>query len=389
MSKPGGAKRSSLLATRLPHEPSPETETKPDYSIAALRQLQGNSTPSAAPTSNNGANNPSSTVDQVASSTQSLNLTSKFGADMSRYSKPTPIPSSTEIAEKKARRARLAKRDDAADYISLDPEYLENYDMDEENMAFDAAGKMVLKSVGDKYGIKESRLAKDDEDIMEGFAEMEDGSLALGDGAERAEAKKKRGEMAALIADAEGAEPEWDEEDESDSERERMDAFDAAQTRYATGKRDVAGSGGPPAPPRIAPLPSFDGALERLRRQMEEMRVGREEQLREIELLRQERAKIGEEEERIQNALRETAEYYEKLRAEKGIGQNGSALTTTNGTPSLAADGQQEADESGEGDEGAETPRPGLGMGSRGRGLDEFGVNAGLGARAAMKDAED
>ncbi|GAB7364455.1 hypothetical protein MBLNU230_g4995t1 [Neophaeotheca triangularis] len=386
-------KRSSLLSTTLARRPSPEPQAKPDYSVAALRQLQSNNNPTEAHEDNPNTSQIPSAMDQVAETTQSLDLSSKFGTDMSRYSQPSAIPTSAEIAEKKARRARLAKQEQADEYISLDPEQLDDYaGEDDENTTVDASGRLVLKPAGDKYGMSESRLTKDDEDIMEGFAEMEDGRLALGDRAEKAAERARKSEMARMIADAE--EGDGDEE-EDDSERERMDAFDAAQTRHATGKGEP-GAAGLQAPPKIAPLPTLDGALERLRRQMEGIQMDRERQLMEVEALKKERAQIAKEEERIQQALRDTAAYYEKLRAEKGIEQAGNALaTSTNGAPSLAIGAQQQTEQSGEsgesddGDEREETPRMGLGMAGRGRAAGEFGSTAGLGAAPAPGETVD
>ncbi|EME79393.1 uncharacterized protein MYCFIDRAFT_87356 [Pseudocercospora fijiensis CIRAD86] len=307
------AKRSSLLATTLPRREAEYEDERPSYSAASLQQLK-DSTPS---TPQNFSSATSTDVEDVSQVTQSLDLSSKFGSSLARYQQSfasSAIPSATEIAEKKARRARLAKEQQAEEYVSLDPD---DPDLDEEdldpNVMRDEHGKLVLKPK-DKYGLSETRLVRDDEDIMENFDEFtEDGRISLGRKAEAEAERQRRKDMAAQIAEAEGA----TDDESDDSERERRDAYEATQTKHGSYARNTADSEGadqrPKTPPIITPLPTLDGAIDRLRKQLSDMRTSRMQKLQEMENLQREKIRLAEEEVRIQRALKETAEKFEQL----------------------------------------------------------------------------
>lgn len=323
------SKRSSLLASQLPRRsPGEEDEDdRPKYSADALLELR-DSTP-ATPKE-------FGTVEDVAVGTQALDLSAKFGASLARYDhlsgQSSAIPSATEIAEKKARRARLA-REEAAEYISLDPDDPNLDDDDDEdldeNVMRNERGQLVLKPKEDKYGLSESRLVHEDEDIMENFDEFtEDGKISLGKKAEAEAARKRKQDMAAQIAEAEGAS---DAEDSDDSERARTDAFVANQTRHGiynnphstttpAAALDLTAHR-PKTPPIITPLPTVTIVAQRLEAQLASMQAARTQKLQEMQRLQREKIDLAEQEVRIQQALKETAEKFSHLRKEKGIGE--------------------------------------------------------------------
>lgn len=323
------SKRSSLLASQLPRRSPGEEDDddRPKYSADALLELR-DSTP-ATPKE-------FGTVEDVAVGTQALDLSAKFGASLARYDhlsgQASAIPSATEIAEKKARRARLA-REEAAEYISLDPDDPNLDDDDDEdldeNVMRNERGQLVLKPKEDKYGLSESRLVHEDEDIMENFDEFtEDGKISLGKKAEAEAARKRKQDMAAQIAEAEAAS---DAEDSDDSERARTDAFVANQTRHGiynnphstttpAAALDLTAHR-PKTPPIITPLPTVTIVAQRLEAQLASMQAARTQKLQEMRRLQREKIDLAEQEVRIQQALKETAEKFSHLRKEKGIGE--------------------------------------------------------------------
>ncbi|KJX94206.1 hypothetical protein TI39_contig4208g00007 [Zymoseptoria brevis] len=314
------SKRSSLLVSQLPvRQAEEDDEERPSYSAANLRALK-ESTPSTPQEFSSAAN---TELEDVATGTRDLDLSSKFGSSLARYeqsAQASAIPSAGEIAEKKARRARMAKEQAAEEYISLDPDDpdLDDEDLDE-NVMRDEAGRLVLKPK-DKYGHSESRLVRDDEDIMEDFDDFtEDGRIALGRKAELEAARRKKQEMAAQIAEAEGA----SNSESDDSDRERNEAYEAAQTRHGTygqaASWDADKNARPEPPPTITPIPTLDGAIEKLRKRLADMQTSRMQKLKEMEALQREKLRLAEEEVRIQRALKDTADKFEELRKERGI----------------------------------------------------------------------
>lgn len=394
------AKRSSLLASQLPKQDEDEDEEdRPSYSAASLRELR-DSTP-ATPKDFSSATN--TDLEDVSEGTQALDLSSKFGSSLARYQQQqqaSAIPSAAEIAEKKARRARLAKEQQAEEFISLDPDD-PNLDDDEDldpNVMRDEQGRLVLKPKQDKYDMSESRLARDDEDVMENFDDFtEDGRISLGRKAEAEAARKRKQEMATQIAEAEGG----SDGDSDDSDRERNAAFEAAQTRHGaygqTATESDAADQRPKTPPIITPLPTLDGAIERLRRQLAEMQSSRMQKLQEMESLQREKIRLAEEEVRIQRALKETAEKFEALRKERGIGGANNNVVIAKGAPPAStvngdrqADGvqaQTAADKDQDGNEAPEEDeRPSFGGGGFGAGL---GFNSMTDKKADSEDSEE
>lgn len=282
------------------------SHNRPSYSKDYLDELK-QSTPST-PKDTSFRSSPDTNTD----SGRDLDLATNFSSNPSTYQLPTLIPSDAEIAEKKARRARLAKE---REIISLDDdgdEHEDDEDEHDDNTTHDELGRLILKPK-DKY--PETRLVRDDEDMLEGFDEFTtDGRIDFGNAAERLASAKRKAEMATLIADAEGHD-EVSSDDESEAERKA--AFEVTQTRhgnYAVQDRDDENSLRPQTPPRILPISSLESVVERLRSKLQEMEVTRMAKMQEMQRLVAEKSSIGEEEVRVQAALKETGEKYARLR---------------------------------------------------------------------------
>ena len=384
------SKQSKLSTSTIPTRQADDGEDRPSYSAAYLQELKDSTPVTPRDLSTDTSN---SEVEDVSNGTQALDLSSKFGTSLSRYQQSSAIPSATEIAEKKARRARLAKEQAADEYISLDPSDPELDEDENDNVTRDEHGRLILKPK-DKYNKTESRLVPEDEDIMENFDEFTeaDSKILLGRKAEAEAIRQRKREMAAQIEEAEGADSD---SDSNASERERNEAFEAAQTRHGayalhndSNDADADADARPRTPPKISPLPTLDGVIERLRRQVVDMQTERMQKLQEMEALQREKIRLGEEEVRIQRALKETGEKFAQLRAEKGI----TGPAAKEGTPALL-DAPQSADLGAGlgaragmgfgGDSGASTDvenvnggRGGLGFGMSGRGLESLGTSA-------------
>ena len=317
-------------AADIPFRGSKEDdEERPSYSKSYLEELK-HSTPSTP----RDLSAPPTDGEVEAEPSRAVNISSKFGTDISRYNPPSAIPTHAEIKEKKERRARLAKEQN---YMSLDAS--EEGEESDENVTRDEEGRLILKPK-EKYA--ETRLVREDEDILEDFDDFtSDGRIALGRKAEREAETKRRTEIAAMIADAEGISDDEDEADESDVER--IAAFDVAQTRngtYASRAAEKDEVERPRTPPRIAPLPALDNVMDRLRKRLKDMQVAKMHKIKESEGLVAEKKQIAEEEVRVQTALKETGEKYAKLRKDMGIKNDETQLQMT--MPQGAADDDDE-----------------------------------------------
>lgn len=411
------SQRASLLASQLPRrrdddddnndDDDPTESARPSYSTANLQALK-DSTPSTPAAFTPTLDQPS--VQDLQTRTRDLELTSKFSAAaLARYqdTSSSAIPSASEIAEKKARRARLAKEHAAEEFISLDPDDpgLDRSGDEEEdgvdgdpNVMRDEQGRLLLKPK-DPYKMAESRLANDeDEDMMEGFESFtEDGKVALGKRAEREAQVRRREEMRVKIAEAEGhnlsdAEDEEDDGVSSTSSRDRTAAFEAAQTRHGTYASQALNSTSssadqrPKTPPKISPLPTLDGVLEGLRRRVQEMREERVRMEGVMVGLGREKIRLAGEEVRIQGALKEAGERFRGLRGGEGA----------EGLVERAGDGgaPEVVEERLDGDEGEEARSNGLGfagmrasegwVGVGGSGGDGEGLRSGMGGMSGM-----
>ncbi|TLD25734.1 hypothetical protein E2P81_ATG09391 [Venturia nashicola] len=287
---------------------------RPSYSKDYLAQLK-QSTPST----------PKSHLSEDERSKKDLDIASKFGPLTTLGANKSAIPSATEIKEKKERRARLAKEQE---YISMHPS-----DSEEERLD-------LIMQPKEKY--PETRLVREDEDVLEGFDDfVEDGRIALGRKAEREEKRKKREEMEAMILQAEGAGSDGSNASEDESEVERNEAYEAAQTRagtYGSKREDGDGITRPKTPPRVTAVPELGAVLLKLRQGLAEMEKAKLAKIRKLEELRLERKGINEQEVWIQGQLKETGERYEKLRIEAeaaGAPANGEDQGPERGLDSL------------------------------------------------------
>ena len=286
------------------HLPLRQTEDRPSYSADHLNELK-TSTPST-------PKDLRSQTDIGDESDKALDLASKFGSELAFQDFSSAIPTDAEIREKKERRARLAKEQD---FISLDDEDAqEQEDSDGERSLLPYAKQKSLKKK------EETRLVHDDEDIVEGFDEfVSDGRIALGKKAEREQKKQQKAAMRDLINETEGGIDSADSEYD-DSEAERHAAYEAAQTRKGMDglRRDDQSTKPrrPRTPPRITPLPTLSGCLEKLKQRLAGMEYARMQKVRQLAEIKREKEDIRTREEEIQQLLKETGERYEKLRQE-------------------------------------------------------------------------
>ena len=335
--------RKSLAPTILLDEiTSRHDDYRPSYNADMLDELRA-STPSM----------PKDLRSQsdVPSENQEIDLAAKFGSDLA-LQRDLAIPTDAEIKEKKERRARLAKEQE---YISLNSDG-EPEDDDQDDPDSDASSNnetSVLPYTGPRR-LKEpaSRLVRDDEEIGEGFDDfVSDGRVALGKKAERDQRRRQKAEMKTMIEEAEGS----DDSSEDESEVERRAAYEAAQTRKGMDGLQKHEEGPKPrrpkTPPRITPLPTLGGVLERLRESKQGRLYERKIQQARLDSVRKELRDIEVRKEEVQRLMTKAGERYEKLRAEvlaeKGAGADDRIM---------------------------EVERPGLGMGSGVRGLESMGT---------------
>ena len=312
----------------------PQTEDRPSYSADHLNELK-TSTPST-------PKDLRSQSDINNTNGKELDLVSKFGSDLAFRDSDSAIPTDAEIREKKERRARLAKEQD---FIGLSDEDAQEQD--------DSDGERSLLPYAKQRSSKkeETRLVRDDEDIAEGFDEfVSDGRIALGKKAEREQKRQQKTAMRDMINEAEGGDDSVDSED--DSEAERHAAYEAAQTRKGMdGLRREDQSTRPRrprTPPRITPLPTLAGCLEKLKERLAGMEYARMQKVRRLEEVKKEKEDIRIRGEEIQQLLKETGERYEKLRQEAetagqdhphdGLG-SGGGLGSADGTISMTTRG--------------------------------------------------
>ncbi|KAI2604209.1 nineteen complex-related protein 2-domain-containing protein [Hypoxylon fragiforme] len=276
-------------------------------------------------------------------------------------SKDTVILTETQIQEKKARRARLAKEEgsrDTEDFISLS-----DNDNAGDPRGHGASYLTVLSQRQDQphKSKKDTRLIAEDEDLGEGYDEfVEDGGLSLGRKAERDARRRRRTEMASLITAAEGADPEnnpnQDAGFESDaSEAERRAAYEAAQTRAGMdglaaereSQRRRLEASQHVAIPRITPLPDFSVLVAEFKARMQRKAEQVAKLRARIEELRGEREGIAVREPEVQRLLNEAGERYRVLMTGgsgsgetangNGNGEEGEETGTNTGVDSVAA----------------------------------------------------
>ena len=321
----------NVSADRLPLR---QTHERPSYSSDYLNELK-TSTPST-------PQNLSSRDDTENEDSKAVDLAAKFGPQSVLSNHNSAIPTDAEIREKKERRARLAKEQD---FISLDDDG-NNAAQDEDDDDESNDERSLLPYSHQKPSKKEeTRLVKDDEDIAEGFDEfVSDGRVALGKKAEREQKRRQEAEIRNMIDKAEGGGSEDSSEDESEVERNA--AYEAAQTRKGMEGLHKDDETVKPrrarTPPKITPLPTLSGCIERLKGQMAASQYSLKVKQNRLEEIRKEREDIKTRQEEVQRLLKETAENYERLRTEANLENqavNGSDADARLGTDGMAGRG--------------------------------------------------
>ena len=155
-----------------------------------------------------------------------------------------------------------------------------------------------------------------------------------------------------MIADAEQGSSE---EESNDSEAERNAAYEEAQTRKGTyGHREQGTDEGARTPPRITPLPDLDQVLEQLQKGLRAKVETKQNMLRKVAELREQKIRVAERQKFVQQKLKEAGEKYEKDREEAGMaamplnGTDGGKLIVNRGLDSLGATpvpAEEESDE--------------------------------------------
>ncbi|MCJ1239043.1 hypothetical protein MMC14_007036 [Varicellaria rhodocarpa] len=314
------ALRKSLAASgRLPVRQN--DDSRPSYSADYLNELKS-STPSTPKVISSAGEEPTGI--------KTLDIASKFGTSLAlhNYQQENPlIPTSAEIAERKERRARLAKEQE---FISLNPSGSDGENTSnpsDDNLSDHDPTISVHHHARPSKRSRhpESRLVHDDEDIAEGFDSfVQDGRIALSKKTQREQRSRQKDEIRALIDEAEGSGSAASSETD-DSEAERRAEYEAAQTRKAmdglqhtsTSARDDR----PRTPPKITPLPNLANCLLRLRARLKGLEQAQGLRRKEMEGVEREKKDILVREGEIQRLLGEAGERYERLRKEaEGVG---------------------------------------------------------------------
>lgn len=280
-----------------------------------------------------------STPKDYSSKSDAVDLASKLGTDLVTFAdhdRKSSIPSDAVIAEKKARRKRLAlERKHPADSDISDASDTGAADLSDHSSAdeFRTQADRVALSHGPRSKSPETRLVRDDEDFLEDFDSfVSDGRITLTRNAEREQRARRKEEMRELIADAEGMSME---EDSNDSERERREDYETAQTQRAMEgmKRPKSEQLVVRMPPKLTPLPSFTSILERLQVEASRAEISRAEMVKRLEEAAAEKMELESRGQEIQRLLAEMGEEYEKLRQELGVPDE--SVTVPNGQRGL------------------------------------------------------
>jgi hypothetical protein len=281
---------------------SEEAEEQPTYSKDYLEQLKV-STPSTPKDLRELVPDDADEMELDISEAQGATIVETSETALSRPEEPAGpyIPTDAEIREKKERRARLAKEED---FISLDSGPSDRFSSSQISL-------LPKKKT-------ETRLVRDDEDLMEGFDEfVDDGRISLGRKAERKAAKEQRKQIAAMIDEAEGS----SENDSDDSEAERRAEYEAAQTRAGMDglQKPAVTAAAAQIPPKITPIPSLTECLAKLQSTLSGMEAEFNKRSWRMQELQKEKADILAREEEVQRLLKEAGERYSALRADAAI----------------------------------------------------------------------
>ncbi|KKY26065.1 hypothetical protein UCDDS831_g01575 [Diplodia seriata] len=201
--------RVSLSSDQLPAQRD-VTDERPSYSKEALAELRDSQPSTPKPSAD----------DDDEPEGKEVDIAAKFGP-LASLKSSSAIPTDAEIREKKERRRRLAQE---PGFMSLDGDEVKERTVYDDENAYDSddldrpRDVTIRTTIKEKY--PEGRLVREDEDVAEGFDEfVEDGRISLGRKAEREAARKRREEMASMIADAEGGGSGDDGSDDSEDER--------------------------------------------------------------------------------------------------------------------------------------------------------------------------
>ena len=292
------------------------TDSRPSYSRSHLDELRS-STPST-PAELSLVTTPNADEQQL------IDIEAKFGAVKPSLTNTTSIPSTTEIAEKKARRARLALEHDAkADTKSTTEDFisLEQYDSDGEfkpqRMQLD-----TYRAPADKN----TRLVREDEDILEGFDDFtqptdttgKNGRINTFTGTRKEERQHRRAEREAMRSMIAHAENSSNGSDASDSDVSAQHHFDNAQTSHgmdglsahAEQKRVAAR---PRQPKEVTPVMKMSVALAGLRERVGVIEVERGRLEGRLKEIAKEREECVRQQEFVQKSLEEGSAEMERL----------------------------------------------------------------------------
>ena len=359
------ALRKSAVTTAASNLPIRNTGLDPDrptYSKSYLEELR-NSTPSTPQP----ATGPEAEGEDFAFAetfpsslnhtgpSQDLDVSSKFGplTTSVSFQSASLIPSEAEIREKKARRARLAKEQQ---YISLHSRSRSNSSASVSNSEHSSGSSSESEKHTTNFVSANAsppptssrrshrrptrRLARDDfeddEDIAEGPRNAHAGIQLTQKGAREARRVRKAA-IGAQIADAEASGAEDSSEDE-DVERRRE--YDAAQTRKGMegikrGKDEDEQEGEwIRVPPRITPLPTFEGWFARYSEKLAGMQANLKAKREEMETITKELDKVRARESEIKVLLDDAGRRYAQVAKEAGI-EIGAEDSVSNGVSSL------------------------------------------------------
>lgn len=309
---------------------------RPTYSKSALDELR-NSTPST-PKDLSVATTPD------PQETRSLDIASKFGTTSS-LATSSAIPSATEIAERKARRARLALEQSALPPSTTDPNSEDYIPLD----AYDSDGefKPSRMQVGTWHASTtkepESRLIHEDEDIAEGFdsfvsdnadphGRYTTDSLNLTSRSARTNAAAQREAMRAQIEAAEASPNDSDDTDRSGAgsgydsdDAERHHAYELAQTAYGLPSSAVGGASSsginahkrPRQPRETTPILKLSAGLAGLRERVAAIGVEKARLERRLGEIQTEKMDVKRRQEHIQASLGESAAELERVEREQ------------------------------------------------------------------------
>ena len=351
---------SAALQDRLKQTSLRETDDveRPSYNKSYLLELR-NSTPS---TPKDLTTTPDEDEQRI------LDIEAKFAPSTFTTPHNSTIPSTSEIAEKKARRARLALSHDTTtsshpaeqDFISL-----EDYDSDGEFKPH----RLQLSSYHAPEPQKNTRLERDDEDIAEGFSQfIEDdpgaikgrystNALQLDRKSRKAHAAKQKAQMKAMIEYAENSSSATDSNASSDagsvsgdSDRERNNAYTSFQTHrgldgLSAHKEHKTRERRPKQPKEITPIGRLSVGLGRLREQMGRIAEEKGRVERRLEEVRREKGEVRERQRVVQEGLEGLGREMEALKEDGGVNGNGERGEVQKGLETFGAVDLKDGDE--------------------------------------------